>query len=451
MPKKNDLITLEITQMTNEGSGLGRYEGIAIFVPASAVGDILLVRIVKVRTSFCYGKIEEILTPSPDRIPPDCPVSQRCGGCVFRHIRYEAELRHKQSFVQENLSRIGGIQVALEPIIPSPARQRCRNKAQYPVRMVDGHARAGFFAPRTHNLVPCEDCLLQPAGFAHILRTILSFADETNLSLYDEQTGKGLLRHIYIREGVRSGERMVCLVINGDTLPDAPRLVERLLACGENVVSILLNINRKATNVILGEKQRILYGSPFIVDTLCGLEFSISAHSFYQVNSKAAELLFAQAAEYAALDGTQTLLDLYCGTGIIGLSMAGRCKQVIGVEAVQQAVENAKAAAAHNGIENARFLCADAAQAAAQLRQEGVRPQVVILDPPRKGCGEPLLETVAQMQPERIVYISCNSATLARDCAALSQYGYRVARARPADFFPRTTHVETVCLLVQEG
>lgn len=445
--EKNSIIRLEITQITHEGMGLGRFDGMAVFVPSSALGELLSVRIVKVRSRFCYGRIEQIIRPSPDRAEPECPTGKRCGGCVFRHVKYEAQLRYKQELVRQNLERIGSVKVDLEPIIPSPSPLRYRNKAQYPVRLVDGAARTGFFAPRSHSLIVCGDCLLQPQGFAVITQAVLDYMADSGVSAYDETSGKGLVRHLYIREGASSGERMVCVVVNGESLPDERALVERLSGCGENVVSILLNVNTKSTNVILGDRQRVLYGPPTISDTLCGLRLTISAHSFYQVNSRAAELLFAQAAQYAALDGSQTLLDMYCGAGVIGLSMAKRCKRLIGVEVVPQAIEDAKAAALANGITNARFICADAAMAAKQLAAEGVRPDVVIVDPPRKGCDETTLRTLAQMRPERIVYISCDSATLARDCAILDGLGYAVMRARPADMFAYTAHVETVVLL----
>lgn len=447
MPRKNDLVTLDVTDMTHEGSGVGHLDGMAVFVPASAVGDRLLVRLVKVNKTHCFGKIEQVLTSSPDRVPPDCPVSRRCGGCVFRHVSYEAELRYKQAFVQQNLRRIGGIELEVEPILPSPRTEGYRNKAQYPVRMQKGKLAAGFFAPRTHEVIDCHDCRLQPPGFARILETVLGYLRDCRVPVYDETAGTGLVRHVYLRAGQRSGETMVCLVVNGDRLPHERELVERLRACDPRIVSIVLNVNDRPTNVILGRETRVLYGKGQISDVLCGVEFDLSPQSFYQVNSPGAERLYGVAADFAALTGEETVIDLYCGAGTIGLSLAGRCKEVIGVEVVPQAVENAVANARRAGISNARFFCADAAEAAARLAREGIRPGVVILDPPRKGCEEAVLESVARMAPGRVVMVSCNSATMARDCAVFARLGYETVRCRPVDMFPRTAHVETVVLL----
>lgn len=447
MPQKNELVTLDIIDMAHDGNGVGRLDGMAVFVPASAVGDRLCVRIVKVNRTHCYGRIEQILRPSPDRIEPDCPVSRRCGGCVFRHISYEAELRCKQAFVQQNLRRIGKLELAAEPIEPSPVTDGYRNKAQYPVRMQKGGLCAGFFAPRTHEVIDCHTCKLQPPVFGELLEAVLSYMHTYHVSAYDESLGAGLIRHVYLRRGHRSGQIMVCLVVNGTHLPNENALVDLLLSrCGE-IVSILLNVNERNTNVIIGEHSRVLYGKPAISDVLCGVRFELSAQSFYQVNSPGAELLYGVAAEFAALTGTETLLDLYCGAGTIGLSLAPLCRQVIGVEVVPQAVENAVANAARNGIKNARFFCADAGQAAARLAREGVRPDVIVLDPPRKGCAPEVLDAVAAMAPRRVVMVSCDSATMARDCAALAAAGYSPRRCRPVDMFPRTAHVEAVAVL----
>lgn len=446
MLTKNELITIEVTDMTHEGSGVGRYEGMAVFIPGSAVGDKLLVRIVKVNKTHCFGRAEEIRSPSPDRIASDCAVSRRCGGCVFRHVTYEAELRYKQQFVQQNMRRIGGFSLECEPIIPSPAAEGYRNKAQYPVRTQKGKLCAGFFAPRSHEVIDCHNCRLQPPVFETLLETVLDFCATKKIPAYDEETGTGLLRHVYLRQGAHSGEIMVCLVCNGP-FPHGEALTKALLQAVPETVSVLLNINRENTNVILGKETRILGGKGTIDDTMCGLRFSLSPHAFYQVNTRAAENLYQVAAEYAGLTGKETLLDLYCGVGTIGLSMASRAKEVIGVEIVPQAVENAAANAAANGIGNARFFCGDAGKAAARLADEGIRPDVVMLDPPRKGCDEATLQAVARMNPQHIVYISCNSATLARDCAALAVLGYTPRRCRPVDLFPRTAHVECVVLM----
>ncbi|MEM1486194.1 23S rRNA (uracil(1939)-C(5))-methyltransferase RlmD [Oscillospiraceae bacterium PP1C4] len=451
MPRKNEIITLEITDITHEGSGVGHLDGMAVFVPESAVGDQLSVRLVKVNKTHCFGKIEQIITPSPDRIKSDCTVSKRCGGCVFRHVTYDAELRYKQQFVQSNLRRIGKFELELEPIVPSPQQDGYRNKAQYPVRIQKNGLCAGFFAPRTHEVIDCHDCKLQPASFQNILETALDFVREYNISIYDETTGNGLLRHVYLRQGQRSGELMVCLVVNGSSIPHTKKLVESLLCRHAEIVSILLNENTRNTNVILGSKTHVLYGKPFISDTLCDVKFDISPLAFYQVNSLGAEQLYSIAADYAALTGNETVIDLYCGAGTIGLSLAHRCKEVIGVEIIPQAIENAKENASKNDIKNARFFCSDATEASARMAREGTCPDVVILDPPRKGCELSVLESVVKMNPQRIVMISCNSATLARDCAALAERGYTPQRCRAVDMFPRTAHVETIIMMTKCG
>ncbi len=451
MPQKNECYQLKITSMTHEGMGVGRRpEGMAVFVPAAAVGDLAQVRLVKVLKNHCYGRIEALIEPSPDRVEPDCPVSRRCGGCVFRQVSYPAEQRYKQGFVEENLRRIGGISLAVEPLEPSPQADGYRNKAQYPVQQREGRLTAGFYAPRTHQVVDCRDCRLQPPLFGAILRETLALLEAFSIPAYDETTRTGLVRHIYLRQAPATGQTMLCLVVNGGGLPRERELAARLAEKFPQLASIQLNRNDQNTNVILGPRSRVLWGAATITDRLCGLEVSLSPGAFYQVNSPAAQQLYAIAAEYAGLTGRETLLDLYCGAGTIGLSMAGRCRRVIGVEIVPQAVENARENARRNGIGNARFLCADAAQAALQLEGEGITPDVVVLDPPRKGCDRALLETVARMAPRRVVYISCNSATLARDLAHLGTLGYRTCRCRPVDLFPRTAHVEAVALAQRE-
>ena len=449
MLRKNDLISLTITDITNEASGVGRYEGIAVFVPGSAVGDQLKVRIVKVLKNYAYGIIETILKPSADRAEDVCPVSRQCGGCSLRHISYAAECRIKQNWVTEHFRRIGKIDLAPLPIQPSPAQNAYRNKAQYPVRLgPDGKIQIGFFAPRSHRVIENCFCDLQPPFFGEVLTLIQDFLEQYRISVYDEQSHQGLVRHLFLRWGEKTGEVMVCLVINGQQLPYADALIEKLTAAFPHIVSIQLNCNTAKTNVILGRDCRVLYGKPTISDILCGVKVELSPLSFYQVNRSGAEKLYRIAADFAGLTGKELLLDLYCGAGTIGLSMAHRVREVIGVEIVKEAVENAKENAQRNDIHNARFLCDDAAGAAKTLAEEGLHPDIVVLDPPRKGCDAALLETIGQqMSPERIVMISCNSATAARDAAILCQNGYRVVKLQAVDMFPRTAHVETVCLL----
>ena len=449
MLKKNDVIHLNVTSATTEGSGVGKTEdGMAVFVPLSAVGDALEVRILKVKKTYAFGKIERIVSPAATRITPDCPHFAQCGGCVWRHISYEEECRVKQQKVQDAVARIGGIDAPVKPIIPSERVLRYRNKAQLPVGTdKNGKPVMGFFAFHSHRIIDCADCALQPACFADVMRITRDFLAQTDNDVYDEQTGKGRLRHLYIRLGEVTNELMVCYVVNGNGLKQEDLLVRMLREGLPNLKTVVINSNREKTNVILGRKNRTVYGSGVITDKLCGLIFTISPFSFWQVNRAQAERLYAKAREYAALTGNETLLDLYCGTGTIGLSMAKDCKSLIGVELIADAVRDAEHNATVNSICNARFLCADAPQAAAQLAQEGARPDVVILDPPRKGCGEALVQTIGSMSPDRVVYVSCDPATLARDLQYFEAAGYRTIEVTPVDMFPRTAHVETVALL----
>lgn len=447
MLKKNQIEEAEITAMSSDGNGIAKIDGMVVFVPYTAVGDKLKIRIVKVQKNYSFGIIEEILEPSPDRVDDHCSVYKKCGGCAFRHISYGAELRHKAEFVQSNLRRLGGLDPVMLPITPSPLVQGYRNKAQYPIREYDGKIEAGFFAKRSHRVISCASCDLQPAFFEQILEYTKQFLEEYHISAYDEQTGKGKVRHLYIRYGEVSGEVMVCLVVNSERLPHAAEYVEGLLKVCPQVVSVVLNINREQNNVILGQKCITLYGKDTIEDTLCDVRFELSPLSFYQVNRQAAEKLYRLAAEMAQFEGNELLIDLYCGAGTIGLSMTSNVRELIGVEIVPDAVENAKENAKRCGVENARFICADAKEAAAQLAAENLHPDVIVVDPPRKGCDLEVLQAISAMAPKRLVMISCNSASLARDCKELEALGYHLEKAAPVDLFPRTTHVETVVLL----
>ena len=449
MLKKNDEVLLTVRSCTVQGSGVCDYNGMTVFVRGAVTGDHVLAHIIKVKKTYAVGIIKKITQRSPIRIKSGCAVSDKCGGCCFAHISYDAELEIKQTQVADNFKRIGGLDVDLKPIIGSPASSRYRNKAQYPVGKDGNFAEIGFYAPMSHRIIDCADCLLQPEDFRKIVDIFRDWIREKKISIYDEAVHKGLLRHIYIRKGFVTGEIMVCLVANGRDVPFVQELIERLKEETDGLKSVILNVNTKNTNVVLGEECITLYGSDFITDELCGLKFNISPLSFYQVNHDGAEILYNKAKEYADLTGNETLIDLYCGTGTIGLTMARDAKQLVGVEIVPQAVENAKKNAVLNGIDNARFICADASGAAEILLNEGIKPDVVILDPPRKGCDDALLKTVSKMSPERVVYVSCDSATLARDCARFSEYGYEVKEATPVDMFPRTGNVECVALLTK--
>lgn len=450
--QKNQVLTLQVERLSSDGSGVAHSpEGETVFIPGAAPGDEARVRIVKDCKRYAFGILDEVLTPSPDRIPVDCAVAGPCGGCSLRHLDYAAELRAKQENVADAFARIGGLDVPVLPIVGSPEIDRYRNKVQFPVGTDKaGRPCIGFYAGRTHRIVPCPDCRLQPGVLNEIGNTLCAFFAEKGIHPYNEETGKGLVRHIFLRRGAHSGQIMVCLVCTRAKLPSAEELCTRLKEAFPDIVTILLNVNAKNTNVILGSETHTLYGQGYIEDTLCGVPVQLGPLSFYQVNTLAAEQLYGIAAEYAQLTPDDLLLDLYCGMGTIGLSMADHCRELVGVEIVPEAIESAKANAARMGAAvsaKSRFFCADAGQAAAQLAAEGLHPDVVMLDPPRKGCDEATLSAVVRMAPRRVVYVSCNPATAARDAAWLEQNGYHTEKVQPVDLFPRTKHVETVCLL----
>ena len=450
--QKNQILTLRIERLSSDGSGVAHSaDGEAVFVPGTAPGDEARVRIVKDCGRYAFGILDELLTPSPDRIPVDCPVAGPCGGCSLRHLDYAAELRAKQESVLDAFRRIGGLEVPVLDILPSPDADRYRNKVQFPVGIdKNGVPCIGFYAGRTHRIVPCPDCKLQPSVLNEIGNALCAFFAQQGIRPYDEQSGKGLVRHIFLRRGAHSGQIMVCLVCTRAKLPHAEQLCTALRGQFPAISTILLNVNAKNTNVILGSENHILYGPGYIEDTLCGVPVRLGPLSFYQVNTLAAERLYGVAAQYAQLTPDDTLLDLYCGMGTIGLSMAGQCRELIGVEIVPEAIESAKANAARMGeavAAKSRFFCADAGQAATQLAAEGLHPDIVMLDPPRKGCDEATLSAVVRMAPRRVVYVSCNPATAARDAAWLEQNGYHAEKVQPVDLFPRTKHCETVVLL----
>ena len=452
--QKNQILTLRIERLSSDGSGVAHSaDGEAVFVPGTAPGDEARVRIVKDCGRYAFGILDELLTPSPDRIPVDCPVAGPCGGCSLRHLDYAAELRAKQESVLDAFRRIGGLEVPVLDILPSPDVDRYRNKVQFPVGIdKNGVPCIGFYAGRTHRIVPCPDCKLQPGVLNEIGNALCTFFAQQGIRPYDEQSGKGLVRHIFLRRGAHSGQIMVCLVCTRAKLPHAEQLCTALRGQFPAISTILLNVNAKNTNVILGSENHILYGPGYIEDTLCGVPVRLGPLSFYQVNTLAAERLYGVAAQYAQLTPDDALLDLYCGMGTIGLSMADQCRELIGVEIVPEAIESAKANAARMGeavAAKSRFFCADAGQAATQLAAEGLHPDIVMLDPPRKGCDEATLSAVVRMAPRRVVYVSCNPATAARDAAWLEKNGYHAEKVQPVDLFPRTKHVEAVLLLTK--
>lgn len=447
MLKKNDEIKLTVKSCTVQGSGVCDYNGMTVFVMGAVTGDHVIAHIIKVKKTYAVGIIKEITQKSPIRIKPECPVCEKCGGCSFAQIKYSEELKIKAQQIADNMKRLGKIDIEPDEIIPSPSSSRYRNKAQYPVGFDGKFATIGFYAPMSHRIIDCADCKLQPEEFADITNVFRDLIREKLITVYDGNSG--LLRHIYIRKAAATNELMVCLVINGNELPNKKKIIDALLDANENIRSIILNTNTEKTNVVLGKKCVTLYGSDYITDELCGLKFNISPLSFYQVNRDGAEILYNKAKEYAQLTGNETLIDLYCGTGTIGLTMAKNVKKLIGIEIVPQAIENAKKNAEINGIENAEFICGDASDIADNLLKDGINPDVVILDPPRKGCDDKVVETVSKFNPERIVYVSCDSATLARDCGRFAEHGFKTEKLTPVDMFPRTGNVENVALLVR--
>ena len=443
---KNDIYTAEITDLTNIGSGVCRIDGRVVFVPFTAIGDKCRIKILKVKDSYAYGKIEEILTPSPDRISQDCPSFGKCGGCSFRHITYEAELAAKERFIKDAFTRAANLTPEFLSIIKNDNLTRYRNKAQYPLgKDKDGQAICGFYAGNSHRIVPCADCLLQPEIFSEITDFILRFIRMGKLSIYNEQENKGVLRHICLRKGHHSGEINVTVVARRN-IPELKKLSKDLMAKFPSIKGVVLNLNKKDTNVIMGKEEQPLAGAPTIQDAMCGNTVTISPKSFYQVNTPMAERLYAVAKDFAQPEN-KTVADIYCGIGTIGLSMAKEAKKLIGVEIVESAIQNATLNAVQNNITHAEFHCSDADNAAEIIAKAGIAPDIVILDPARKGCRKSVLQSLAALSPERIVMISCNPATAARDCAELEALGYRTVKVQGVDLFSRTYHVECVSLI----
>lgn len=443
--KKDTVIELDITDLNNLGNGVGRIDGKVVFVRGAVSGDRVRAKIIKVNKSFSVARLEEIIKPSSDREDGFCDMPLSCGGCVYRHIKYERELELKHNYVKNAFIKAGIPDANVLPVISAGRECGYRNKGQYPLTKIKGKTVAGFYAAKTHNVVPAEDCAIQNPVFSPILRTVCELADEQGWSVYNEETQSGLLRHIYLRIGEKTGEVMLCLVINGSSLSGSDALVKRVTEKFDNVVSIMLNFNSEDTNVVLGKEYRTLYGKSGIEDELCGLRFFISPASFYQVNRDGAEILYSKARELADLKGGELIADLYCGTGTIGLSMAKNVKKLVGVEIVESAVECAKENAKRNGIENAEFICADASDKDILLSAlGGCVPDVVVIDPPRKGSTERLVDTLAELSVNRIVYISCSPDTLARDAVYFLKNGYLMGSVQPVDMFPRSGHVESV-------
>lgn len=456
--EKDDSVTLVVEDMGADGEGIGKIDGFTFFVKDALIGDKVEAKVMKVKKGYAYARLMRIVSPSPNRTEPRCPYHKQCGGCQIQALDYSAQLLYKEKKVRNNLMRIGGfseklLDSVMEPIVGMEHPYHYRNKAQFPIGTdKNGEIVTGFYAGRTHTIIPNTDCALGISENQSILETLINYMKRCNVKPYDEATGTGLVRHVLIRKGFTTGEIMVCAVINGEHLPQEDRLVEALRKI-EGMASISININTQKTNVIMGGRCRTIWGSDTISDVIHmrdgeGITFAISPLSFYQVNPIQTERLYGIALDYAGLTGTETVWDLYCGIGTISLFMAKRAKQVYGVEIVEQAIHDARRNAVRNGINNASFYVGKAEEVLPQLyEKEGMHADVICIDPPRKGCDSACLETIRKMMPDRIVYVSCDSATLARDLKYLCANGYELRRARAVDLFGHTVHVETVCLL----
>ena len=444
---RGDPLQVSIETATIDGSGVARVDGQVVFVPGALPGERCSVRIAHVGRSAVFAQLLSVLTPSAHRVEPDCPYFPRCGGCALRHMDYEQELALKQAHVQSCLTRIGGQTISALPITGAAQTDGYRNKVQFPVQEQEGRPVAGFFSGKTHRVIPVRHCRIQPDCADAIRGAVLAWMEQYHIRAYDEQTHTGYIRHIYIRFGAESGQILVCIVANCAQLPKKKQLVAALLAAEPGITTIVFSPNTKKGNTVLGTEFQPLYGGGTITDTLCGLQFRLSAPAFYQVNHAQAERLYEKAVQLAGLTGNETVLDLYCGTGTITLCLARHAKKAIGVEIVPQAIEDAKFNAAQNGMENAEFFCMDAGQAAKMLADRRTRPDVIVVDPPRKGVSADVIEAIGTMAPQRVVYVSCDPATLARDLKLLTAAGYTLQTAEALDLFPRCAHVETVCLL----
>ena len=444
--RKNDVVRLDIERFGSAGEGVAHLPGgMVVFVAGALPGETCQVQLLKVGKTAAWGRMQQVCTPSSARRAPDCGSYPRCGGCQFRHADYAAELEAKRQKVADALQHIGGVDLPVSVILEADSTQRYRNKVQFPISAGKDGPRIGFYRARSHDVVDVEDCLLQPPEAAAIAAAVRAWMADSGVPAYDEAAHSGLVRHLFLRFAA-SGV-LCCLVVNGEAVPDPDGLVDRLRRAAPGLTGVVLSVNRDRTNVVLGRRQITLWGRDWLEDTLCGLTFRISVPSFYQVNRAQTEVLYAKAAEFAALTGRETVLDLYCGIGTISLVMARTAGRVIGAEIVPAAVADAEANARRNGIRNAEFFCADAADAARRLAGEGLRPDVVCVDPPRKGLAAGVVETIAGMAPDRVIYVSCDPATLARDVARFAPLGYAPVQAVAVDLFPRTAHVETVVLL----
>ena len=451
--KKNDIVTLSITEINNLGAGVGRIDGgerdgTVVFVSGAVTGDVVEAKVIKVNRSYLVARTEKVISTSPYRTKDNfCSAPMACGGCVYRNVSYEYEKKIKREYVKTAFRKAGIDDITIEPVISTGKENHYRNKAQYPLKQGKNGIEAGFYAAKTHNIISAECCMIQNEKFTEIVKFFCECADSLGLNVYNEESGKGLLRHLYLRIAEATGEIMVCVVINADSFESSDRLATALCERFPEIVSVMLNVNKKNTNVVLGDRFILCQGKEYIEDVLCGKRFRITPQSFYQVNRDGAELLYAKAAELADLSGNETLVDLYCGTGTIGLSMSDKAKALIGIEIVPSAVECAKLNAEANGVDNAEFYCGDASKTEEILKNRKLSADVVVIDPPRKGTTKELIEYLNKLNVPKVVYVSCDPDTLARDVAVFRKYGYDTDRVYPVDMFPRTGHVESVVCL----
>ena len=444
--KKNAVHTAEITGYTTEGMGVARLEGRVVFVPGTIRGERWTVRLEKVTKNVAWARGVELLEASPERLEPDCPLAGRCGGCQFRHMTYAEELRAKDQRVADALERVGGVKLDWPPVLGAERPERYRNKVQFPVAEEKRGLAIGYYRPRSHDVLDAPDCLLQPLTVTALRGAVKNWMEQYQVPAYREEEGTGLIRHLYVRTNSRD-QALCCLVVNGTGLPFQQELVDSLRRACPGLVGVVLNFNTRDTNVILGQEYRTLWGRDYLEEELCGLTFRLSVPSFFQINRAQTQRLYQVALDFAGLRGDETVLDLYCGIGTITLCLAKRAGRVIGAEIVPAAIRDAKENAARNHIENAEFFCGDAAETAARLEAEGLRPDVITVDPPRKGLAPEVIGSIAAMGPERVVYVSCDPATLGRDVKRFGELGYRAVRACAVDMFPATRHVESVVLL----
>ncbi|WP_413376117.1 23S rRNA (uracil(1939)-C(5))-methyltransferase RlmD [Alkalihalobacillus sp. 1P02AB] len=449
--QKNDIVELQIEDLTHEGAGVAKIDGYALFIPEAIPGEKVKAKVLKTNKGYGFAKLLKIIKASPNRVEPPCPIFHQCGGCQIQHLSYEAQLKMKQKQVQDVLERIGGIKdVPVHPTLGMDEPWQYRNKSQVPFGEKDGELIAGFYQQRSHHIIDMDSCIIQQKENDIAVQSVKEIASRYGIRAYDEEKHRGTLRHVVVRQGKKTGELMIVLVTRGKELPNKKNIIDDICEALPDVTSIVQNINPKRTNVIFGDETNVLWGEEYIHDYIGEIRFAISARSFYQVNPDQTKVLYDKALEYADIKGHETVIDAYCGIGTISLFLAQKAKRVLGVEIVPEAISDAKQNARINGFDNVDFAVGEAEKVIPWWYAQGVRPDVIVVDPPRKGCDDKLLETILAMKPERVVYVSCNPATLARDLKVLEEGGYKTKEVQPVDMFPQSTHVECCSLLIRK-